>query len=188
MTDPSGRSSPGEINNLLIWEQVHPFMFASYDLRAALSSASSTSNTTLDVLREWSDVLQATADFMAAFATRNTSTQKFDLGPPMYPVAEDTNPNVTRNAAFEVAYWKWGLGVAIEWFDALKNQNAIEDGEDVTRQWKEVLDELASLPVENGYYAIYEGAPEDFWDMPEFTRFVGLALFLIPQIMLLTRK
>ncbi len=33
MTDPTGRSAPGEINELLIWEEVHPLVFAEYEVR-----------------------------------------------------------------------------------------------------------------------------------------------------------
>jgi hypothetical protein len=154
MTDPSGRSSPGEINNLLIWQQPHPLILATYERRSFPEDAS--------VLSKWRDVVFETADFMASFAWFNESTGVYDIGPPMYPVAEDTNPNVTRNPAWELAYWRLGLDIASEWMTDL--------GEGVPQNWKDVRENLAPLPIQDGYYSIYEDAPEDFWDMPEFTR------------------
>ncbi|KAI0309724.1 Six-hairpin glycosidase-like protein [Amylostereum chailletii] len=153
MTDPSGRSSPGEINNLLIWEQPHPLVFAAYERRAFPRDR--------NVLGKWKDVIKATADWMAAFAWWNVSTGVYDIGPPMYPVAEDTNPNVTRNPAFELAYWRLGLDIARDWFNAA--------GEEIPETWTNVQQNLAPLPVEDGLYSIYEDAPADFWDLPEFT-------------------
>ncbi|KAI0659070.1 Six-hairpin glycosidase-like protein [Cubamyces menziesii] len=152
MTDPTGRSAPGEINELLIWEQPHPLVFAEYEYRATHSRAT---------LEKWRDVVHATADWMAVFAKRNASTGFFDLGPPMYVVSEDTSPNATRNPAFELAYWRFGLDHASAWMDRL--------GEDVPELWTEVKENLAPLPIEDGLYAVYEGIPSDFWDTPTFT-------------------
>ncbi|KAJ3970382.1 Six-hairpin glycosidase-like protein [Lentinula raphanica] len=151
MTDPSGRSSPGEINNLLIWEQPHPLVFAEYEYRAFPSNAT---------LFKWSQVLRATADWMSVFAWHNDSTEVYDLGPPMYVVAEDTAPNVTINPAFELAYWRLGLGLAEGWMERM--------GEEVPRNWSVVRENLAPLPVENGTYAVYEGIEDDFWTDPEY--------------------
>ncbi|KAI0777566.1 Six-hairpin glycosidase-like protein [Trametes elegans] len=152
MTDPTGRSAPGEINELLIWEQPHPLVFAEYEYRATGARA------TLD---KWRDIVHATADWMAAYARRNASTGAFDLGPPMYVVSEDTSPNATRNPAFELAYWRFGLDHASTWVERL--------GEEVPDAWTEVKDNLAPLPIEDGLYAVYEGIPGDFWDTPTFT-------------------
>ncbi|KAJ8507782.1 hypothetical protein ONZ45_g9894 [Pleurotus djamor] len=138
MTDPSGRSAPGEINNLLIWEQPHPLVFAEYEYRAF---------PTRGTLEKWVDVVRATADWMADFAFFNETTARFDLGPPMYVVSEDTNPNATRNAAFELAYWDLGLTIA--------------------RTWLERMDE--EVPMNDGTYSVYEGIEPAFWDDPAFT-------------------
>ncbi|KAI0365991.1 hypothetical protein BV20DRAFT_982235 [Pilatotrama ljubarskyi] len=152
MTDPSGRSAPGEINELLIWEQPHPLVFAEYEYRATRSRAT---------LEKWRDVVHETADWMAVYARRNASTGLFDLGPPMYVVSEDTSPNATRNPAFELAYWRFGLEHASTWMERL--------GEEVPSAWTEVKENLAPLPIEDGLYAVYEGIPSDFWDTPTYT-------------------
>ena len=39
MTDLLGRSAPGEVNELLIWQQPHPLVFAEYAYRAAPARA-----------------------------------------------------------------------------------------------------------------------------------------------------
>ncbi|KAL9709592.1 hypothetical protein Ac2012v2_007331 [Leucoagaricus gongylophorus] len=167
MTDPSGRSSPGEINNLLIWQQPHPLVFAKYEFRSFPIRGT---------LEKWEDVVRETANWMAAFAWFNESTKVYDLGPPMFVVSEDTSPNVTRNPAFELAYWKFGLDIAEEWMNAL--------GKNVPRLWLEVKDNLANLPVDNGTYVVYEGIEKDFWHDPAFTSdhpaLVGLYGWLPP--------
>ncbi|KAI1798329.1 Six-hairpin glycosidase-like protein, partial [Ganoderma leucocontextum] len=152
MTDPSGRSAPGEINELLIWQQPHPLVFAEYEYRATRSPAT---------LEKWAEVVRVTADWMAVYAKCNETTGFFDLGPPMYVVSEDTSPNATHNPAFELAYWRFGLDHASTWMERL--------GEEVPEVWTEVRDNLAPLPIENGLYAVYEGIPSDFWDTPTYT-------------------
>lgn len=152
MTDPAGRSAPGQINDLLLWQQPHPLVFAEYEYRAA---------PTRDTLLGWRTVVHETADWMADYAWWNASSGVYDLGPPMYVVSEDTAPNATRNAAFELAYWRLGLGIAERWMDRL--------GEPVPPEWTEVKEKLAPLPVQGGLYAVYEGIPTDFWVTEEYT-------------------
>jgi hypothetical protein len=152
MTDPTGRSAPGQINELLIWQQPHPLVFAEYDFRANPSQAT---------LEAWRDVVRETADWMTDYAWWNASTGRYDLGPPMYVVSEDTAPNATRNAAFELAYWRYGLRIAQTWMKRL--------GEKPARKWEDVEENLAPLPVQDGLYAVYEGIPKDFWTSKEFT-------------------
>lgn len=71
MTDPTGRSAPGEINSLLIWQQPHPMYFAEITYRSFPNSTT---------LNNWDEILTATADFMASFAWHNKTTNVFDLG------------------------------------------------------------------------------------------------------------
>lgn len=149
MTDTTGRSAPGQINSLLIWQQPHPMMFAEYEYRAYSNKKT---------LQRWDEVLTASADFMASYAWYNETTEVYDLGPPMYPVSENTNPNATINPTFELAYWRFGLDIAILW---KKRQNL-----DVPEEWVMVRDKLAPLPIFEGTYPIYEGVPE-MWVDPE---------------------
>ncbi|KAJ3903009.1 hypothetical protein F5879DRAFT_1010639 [Lentinula edodes] len=93
---------------------------------------------------KWKDVVKATADWMA------------DLGPPLYVVSEDTSPNVTVNPAFELAYWRFGLGLAEAWFNELRK----------------IKNNLAPLPIQNNgtstVYTVYEGIERDFWMDPAY--------------------
>ncbi|VDC00517.1 unnamed protein product [Peniophora sp. CBMAI 1063] len=156
MTDPTGRSSPGTINNLLIWEQPHPIIFATYALRAANSSAAQQS-----VVDFWKDIVIATADFMGAYAYHNESTGYFDLGPPMYVVSEDTSPNVTANPAFELVYFRLTLSLASSFLETA--------GQAVPSNWTDVLQNLAPLPIQDGLYAVYEGIEENWWNDTAYT-------------------
>ncbi|KAH7402310.1 Six-hairpin glycosidase-like protein [Phaeosphaeria sp. MPI-PUGE-AT-0046c] len=151
MSDPSGRSAPGEINSLLIWQQPHPMYFAEMEYR---------SFPTPGTLEKWGEVLTGIADFMASYAFWNVSTGVYDLGPPMYPVSENTNPNATINPTFELAYWRFGLDVAAKW--------RTRQNKTVPAKWTHVYDNLTPLPVDNDTYVTYEGIP-NMWTTPSYT-------------------
>jgi len=70
MSDPSGRSAPGEINSLLIWQQPHPFYFAELEYRAFPNKKT---------LQKWDTILTKSAEFMASYAWWNSSTGKCKL-------------------------------------------------------------------------------------------------------------
>lgn len=168
MTDPTGRSAPGEINSLLIWQQPHPLYFAELHYRAFPNAST---------LSQWDDVITATADFMASFAFFNKTTGVYDLGPPLYPVSETGNPNATINPAFELAYWRFGLDVAIQWKQRQQKQQktkkrGLATTNDTTttvpQHWIDVRDKLAPLPVANGTFTTYEGIP-NMWTDPATT-------------------
>ena len=72
MSDPSGRSAPGEINSLLIWQQPHSMWFAEMEYRKS---------PTAKTIQKWDRVLTEVADFMASYAWYNQSTKVYDLGP-----------------------------------------------------------------------------------------------------------
>ncbi|KAI1269901.1 Six-hairpin glycosidase-like protein [Xylariaceae sp. FL1019] len=151
MSDPTGRSAPGEINSLLIWQQPHAMYLAELEYRSFPSPST---------LSKWDEILEHTADFMASYAWWNKSTCVYDLGPPMYDAGENTKPNVTINPAFELAYWRFGLDVAIEWKE---RQNLT-----VPKGWLKVRDDLAPLPTADGAFAVYEGIP-NMWEVNSTT-------------------
>lgn len=151
MSDPSGRSAPGEINSLLIWQQPHPMYFAEMEYRTF---------PTQQTLDKWDEILTGVADFMASYAFYNSSTKVYDLGPPMYPVSENTKPNATINPTFELAYWRFGLSIAQKW--------AVRQNKYVPEAWTNVHDNLAPFPTEDDAYVTYEGIP-DMWTTPAYT-------------------
>ncbi|TVY40384.1 hypothetical protein LSUB1_G002865 [Lachnellula subtilissima] len=148
MSDPSGRSAPGEINSLLIWQQPHPFYLAENEYRAFPSQ---------NTLQKWDEILTHSAEFMVSFAWHNTSTGFYDLGPPMYPVSENTPPNATFNPTFELAYWRFGLTIAAQW----KTRQHLP----TPPSWLHVAQNLAPLPIINDTYPIYQDIP-NMWTDP----------------------
>ncbi|KAL1987592.1 hypothetical protein VTN96DRAFT_3192 [Rasamsonia emersonii] len=166
MSDPTGRSAPGEINSLLIWQQPHVFYFAETEYAAAANSGGQQQQKT--ILQKWDPILTPSADFMASFAFWNQSTGVYDLGPPMYPASENTPPNSTTNPTFELAYWRFGLDIAMAWKERL--------GQPVPQSWKQVAEHLAPLPTvavtdtntntTSTTYTLYEGIP-NMWLDPE---------------------
>lgn len=165
MTDSSTIDAPGEINALLIWQQPHPMYFAELEYREFPND---------ETLERWARVLDATADFMASYAFYNESTGVYDLGPPMYTSSENTNPNITINPPFELAYWRFGLDVASEWRERM--------GREIPEVWTHVKDNLAPIPIDEASqtYPVYEGVPdmwvdpETFFDHPSMTAIYGL--------------
>lgn len=71
MSDPTGRSAPGEINSLLIWQQPHPMYFAELEWREKGEGA----------LAKWDVILSETAEYMVSVAWWNVTTGKFSSPP-----------------------------------------------------------------------------------------------------------
>lgn len=142
---PEGREWPNEIHALLAWQQPHPLFFAELDYRA---------NPTRETLEHWLPVVEATADFMAAYAHYDSTAQHFVLGPPLHVVSENTDPYSTRNPAFELGYWRFGLRTAQLWRERLGLPRIME--------WDSVLAGLAALPQQDGRYVLHEGV-QDMW-------------------------
>ncbi|KKK24336.1 hypothetical protein ARAM_007455, partial [Aspergillus rambellii] len=145
ISDPSGRSAPGEINALLIWQQPHARYFAELEYR---------SFPTMKTLKKWDYILTELAEFMVLYVWWSTSTNVYDLGPPLYPSSENTNPNTTYNPTFELAYWRLGLKIASTW--------KLRQNEPVPTEWTHVQENLAALPTTDGAYAISASLP-DMW-------------------------
>ncbi|PSN74345.1 hypothetical protein BS50DRAFT_605887 [Corynespora cassiicola Philippines] len=148
----TGVSSPGDINALLLWQQPHPMYLAQLAYQASPNKKT---------LQRWDRVISATADYMASYPGLNQSTNKYDLGPPSYGVTENTPPNATRNLAYEIAYWRYGLDIAQQWKTRL-NQKAPE-------KWKHVAENLALPPQVDGLYAVYDGLNSSWWQDPKLT-------------------
>lgn len=69
--------------------------------------------------------------FTPADKQRDEARKRYVLGPPLYIVSENTDPLLTRNATFELSYWRYGLRTASTWMKRL--------GEPVPERWTEVL-------------------------------------------------
>lgn len=159
-TGPDGREWPHPIHALLIWQQPHPIFFAELDYRA---------HPNRETLQKWREVIFESADFMASLPCRDRATGRLVLGPPIYVVSENTDPDITLNPTFELAYWRFGLRLAQTWRERL--------GLSREPAWDEVLKDLAPLPVQDGSYVLYEGIKDMWtkwnWEHPALTGVYG---------------
>jgi hypothetical protein len=144
------REWPHVIHALLIWQQPHPIYFAEMDYRLHPNKQ------TLD---KWKDVVFATADFLASYPVLDSISGYYNLNPPLFIMSENTDHNTTKNPAFELSYWRFGLRTAIEW---RKKLNLLD-----LNSWNSVLKNLAPLPVEDNKYVTYEGI-KDMWTKYNF--------------------
>lgn len=82
--------------------------------------------------------------------------------PRSYGVTENTPPLETRNLAYELAYWQYGLNQARTWKQRL--------GAPVPEHWTTVASNLAPLPTaDDGLYTPYEGLNSSWWDDAELS-------------------
>jgi len=135
MIGPEGRESPGSINPFLVWQQPHPIYFAELDYRQ---------NPTKATLQRWWEIVKATADFMATFAVKDQGSDIYDVGPPLNDVHERSEIGGTKNAPFEVAYFRYGLDLARQWRARM--------GLKPDPLWDDVAAHLAPAPVKAGRY------------------------------------
>jgi hypothetical protein len=161
MVGPEGRDSPSGVGPLLIWQQPHPIFYAELDHRRAPGRA------TLD---RWRDIVFDSAEFMASYAWSNPATGRFDLGPPLKTVPENTDAKTAFNPAFELSYWRFGLRVAQQWRGRLGLPR--EPG------WDRVLAGLAPLPEADGVYLQQGGMTDTYtkwnWEHPGLVGPLGL--------------
>jgi 3-hydroxymyristoyl/3-hydroxydecanoyl-(acyl carrier protein) dehydratase len=137
MVGPDGQDAPSNIGPLLVWQQPHPIYYAELIYRQ---------KPTKETLEKYSQIVQASAEFMASFAHYNDARGCFELGPPVISAREFKPEDFaqTRNPAFELAYWAWGLDTANKWRERL--------GLARESKWNDIIKSLAPLPAKNGIY------------------------------------
>jgi hypothetical protein len=70
-------------------------------------------------------------------------------------IAQEIHDAATsQNPSFELAYWRWALGVAQQWRERLNLGRE--------KNWDDVIAKLAPLPVQDGKYVALESHP-DTW-------------------------
>jgi protein-glucosylgalactosylhydroxylysine glucosidase len=147
MTTTDGRESPSAVGVFLIWQQPHPIYYAELLYRVKRDAS---------VLRRYERIVTETASFMSSFARKDPGSGRYVLGPPVMPAQEITNPDSTRNPAFELSYWAYGLETAQRWRERLGLARVAE--------WDEVLAGLSPLPKSGGTYRNAESATAGFED------------------------
>lgn len=145
MTGPGGRKSPSGVGEVLVWQQPHPIYFAEEIYRQ---------NPTQEVLEEYKERVFETAEFMASFATYDSTDGYYHLSRPIKPAQELFETMNTKNPPFEMAYWHYGLSVAQKWRERL--------GLPINKQWQKVADNLAPLPKKGNLYLPNELTPDAY--------------------------
>lgn len=136
---------PHPCHAFLIWQQPHPIYFAELDYRLHPNKYT---------LNKWKEIVFNTADFLASIAYYDSNKQKYVLGPPLIPVSENIDYWSTLNPTFELGYWRFGLRTSLIWYNRL----GIKPPEIL----KNVLENLAPLPIEDKLYVLHEGV-ENMW-------------------------
>jgi hypothetical protein len=145
MTDPKGAEAPSSVGAFLIWQQPHYISFAELLYRKNPSAAT---------LEKYRDLVFATADFMADYASWNPTTKKYQLGKGLIPAQERFKPEETFNPSYELAYWDWALKTAQDW--------RVRSGMKRNAGWDSVIQYLSPLPVQNQVYLSTESAKDSY--------------------------
>ena len=145
MTDPQGAEAPSSVGAFLIWQQPHYISFAELLYRKNPSPAT---------LKKYKDLVFATADFMADYASWNPLTKKYQLGKGLIPAQERFKPEETFNPSYELAYWDWALKTAQDW--------RVRSGMKRNASWDSVIQYLSPLPVQDQVYLSTESAKDSY--------------------------
>jgi len=145
MTSPSGAESPSPVGPFLVWQEPHPIFYAELCWREHRDQAT---------LEKYRDIVVQTADFMASYATWDTNTSRYVLGPTLQCAQEIFPKDKTFNPTFELTYFRWALETAQNWRMRL--------GLPREKKWDEVLTGLAKPPVADGKYLFTETTPDSY--------------------------
>jgi len=134
MTDPWAGEAPSNTGSFLIWQQPHYIYLAEEMYRA---------NPTMETLRKYGEQVEATAEFMADFATYNASQQRYCLQGAT-AMQECMTKDIAYNQPFELAYWQYGLMVAQQWRE--------RQGKGRIALWDDIVRKLSPLPEADSIY------------------------------------
>jgi len=145
MVGPDLRESPGG-NPLIVWNQPHLVYLCELLYRSA---------PTRDTLDRYGELVQETADCMASMLSFDAKRDRYVLGPPLWIVQEIYDQATSQNPSFELAYWRWTLGLAQQWRE--------RRGLPREKFWDDAIARLSPLPVKDGKYVALESTP-DTWE------------------------
>ncbi len=137
MIGPEGIEAPNPINPFLVWQQPQPICFAELQYRQ---------QPTRETLDYWWEIVKESADFMADFAVKNEESGLYEIGPPLNDVHEKSHYTEAKNTPFEVAIFRYGLQLAIQWRERM--------GLEPDPRWNDVAEHLPPLEIEDGRYVI----------------------------------
>lgn len=152
MIADDAQDSPSPIAVLLVWQQPHIIVLLELLHRTIVPERRA------DFLREHWPLIRETADFMADYAVQDAQGV-YHIEPPVIPVQERYAPEDTRDPSFEVAYWKFGLQLAVHWAEDM--------GEAVDAMWRDVAAHMALPPMHSGLYTAHANRADTFETMAE---------------------
>jgi hypothetical protein len=144
MTGPVMRESPGG-NPLIVWNQPHLIYLAELLYR---------NQPTAETLARYRELVFETADCLATMVHWNDAKKQYDLGPPLWIAQEIYDQATSQNPSFELAYWRWTLGLAQQWRERLKMPR--------DEKWDHVIANLAPIPQKDGLYVALGSNPDTF--------------------------
>ena len=134
MTDPWAGEAPSNTGSFLIWQQPHYIYLAEEMYRA---------NPTVETLKEYSEQVEATAEFMADFVTFDQHSGRYILKG-CTAMQECMTKDISYNHPFELAYWQYGLAVAQLWRE--------RQGKEHIALWDDIIHRLSPLPETDSIY------------------------------------
>ena len=145
MVGPNGIEAPSSVGPLLIWQQPHFIYYAELLYRE---------KTSREVLEQYADLVEATAEFMYDYAHWDAVRRCYVLGPPLISAREGNSSTFTRNMnpAFELVYWSWGLKRANDWRERMGRKRHVE--------WDNMAEQMAPCPIVNQMYVEAEAVLE----------------------------
>jgi len=152
MTDNQGRETSSNVGSFLIWQQPHLIYLAELLYQNSQQ---------INDLKKYQKLVFETADFMASFASYDSTGNRFNLGRGFIPAQECFKAAETFNAPYELAYWKWALQTAQAWRKRLHL--------DPDPGWQRVIDHLAPLPVQDGVYKGAENVADSYSPSSAYT-------------------
>ncbi|WP_438481681.1 hypothetical protein [Oleiharenicola lentus] len=144
MTGPDMRESPGG-NPLIVWNQPHMIYLAELLYRNQPNAAT---------LAKYRELVFETADCLATMVHFDAKSGTYVLGPPLWIAQEIYDQATSQNPSFELAYWRWTLGVAQQWRERL--------GLPRDEKWDHVITHLAPIPQKDGKYVALGSNPDTF--------------------------
>ncbi|MGB8195206.1 MAG: hypothetical protein WCF67_24935 [Chitinophagaceae bacterium] len=149
MTDNEGNETPSSVGAFLVWQQPHFIYFAELCYRDHPDKAT---------LEKYRELVFATADFMASYPHYEKEKNRYILGKGLIPAQETFKPEETFNPVYELAYWRWALGIAQQWRERSQLPR--------NKKWDEVLQKL-SAPVEQDNKYLFAESSTDAYTNPK---------------------
>ena len=109
---PTAGRAPIPIGSFLVWQQPHVLYLLELVWHASDPEKRERA------AREFAELVEETATFMAAFAEERDG--EFHLLPPVMPAQEFYDVTTTEDPTFELAYWWWGLEIAQLWRERVR--------------------------------------------------------------------